>query len=144
MIRSTPRSTRTVTLLPYTTLFRSTGFVGHPAGIAPLSIRSDDHLPLQQSDRIDTAGNVDLEAGARGGDRTAGRVDDARTPRVVLHLEIDLPSPQGPAALPAPVLPLEVATGIQHDLGAIIPPSGALLDHGGALPHTRTPPLPHH
>src|SRR3546814_17352571 len=74
-----------------------TGVEGHPAGIAPLSIRSDHHLPLQQSDRIDTAGNVDLEAGARGGDRTAGRVDDARTDGVVLYLEIDTPSPQGKA-----------------------------------------------
>src|SRR3546814_17710562 len=79
-----------------------------PAGIAPLSIRSDHHLPLQQSDRIDTAGNVDLEAGARGGDRTAGRVDDERTQGVVLHLEIDLPSQQGQAALTAPVLHLEI------------------------------------
>src|SRR3546814_2916543 len=101
--------------------------------MAPLSIRSDHLLPLQQSDRIDTAGNVDLEAGVRGGDRTAGRVDDERTQGVVLHLEIDLPSQQGQAALTAPVLHLEVAIGIQHDLGAIIQHDGRSEEHTSEL-----------
>src|SRR3546814_16554474 len=72
-----------------------TGVEGHPAGIAPLSIRSDHHLPLQQSDRIDTAGNVDLEAGSRGGDRTTGRVTYERPQGVVPPLDINLPLPRG-------------------------------------------------
>src|SRR3546814_19321840 len=58
---------------------------------------------------------------------------DERTQGVVLHLEIDLPSQQGQAALTAPVLHLEVAIGIKHDLGAIIQHDGALLARGGGV-----------
>src|SRR3546814_15036539 len=54
MIRLTPRSTRTDTLFPYTTLFRSELFARHPAAAAAQAMALDllrpEHLADQQAD----------------------------------------------------------------------------------------------
>src|SRR3546814_7417282 len=47
MIRRTPRSTRTDTLCPYTTLFRSDAeLVGHPAGVVHVGDRAAPRVGL--------------------------------------------------------------------------------------------------
>src|SRR3546814_4093108 len=67
MIRRPPRSTRTDTLFPYTTLFRSPGDAKAAAGgardlaqcVEPRRVRGeggDDHPPLRRADRRDETG----------------------------------------------------------------------------------------
>src|SRR3546814_15496388 len=53
MIRRPPRSTRTDTLFPYTTLFRSLGIEGKEVGIARGGIKVDVHRVVEQ--HIDAA-----------------------------------------------------------------------------------------
>src|SRR3546814_14334044 len=50
MIRRPPGSTRTDTLFPYTTLFRSMVDVGAAAGFGPPLLATDIPCPLQRSD----------------------------------------------------------------------------------------------
>src|SRR3546814_20710388 len=59
MIRRPPRSTRTDTLFPYTTLFRSGGSVGQLAPATQLD-RAEDHQ------RTDHRANPDLRRGQAG------------------------------------------------------------------------------
>src|SRR3546814_14359565 len=58
MIRRPPRSTRTDTLFPYTTLFRSTTATGHLAVVAgdaaPVALAFRCALPVQDPDSGDT------------------------------------------------------------------------------------------
>src|SRR3546814_8529449 len=72
MIRRPPRSTRTDTLFPYTTLFRS-----HPGG-EPQGPRR--HPEERHRDDEDRAGEVDRR-GARPGTRTAARPQGRRRGR---------------------------------------------------------------
>src|SRR3546814_12160734 len=65
MIRRTPRSTRTDTLLPYTTLFRSVGG-GRGAAVvesaAPPRMQFDPKNPLANADGYVVMPNVDVVA----------------------------------------------------------------------------------
>src|SRR3546814_17483652 len=92
MIRRPPRSTRTDTLFPYTTLFRSTG--GEP-------LAQKNCLPLLQ--RLCDAGHrVSLE--------TSGAIDiSAVDPRVVRVLDIKTPASG------------EVARNLWSNLDALLP-----------------------
>src|SRR3546814_6763458 len=66
MIRRPPRSTRTDTLFPYTTLFRSAldrrKVFGKPAGLA-LQIESGQPLEIVHADRLQFAGGQQVEPG---------------------------------------------------------------------------------
>src|SRR3546814_2341494 len=76
MIRRPPRSTRTDTLFPYTTLFRS--IVDLPAGIAPRAQRSAPAV----------VGHVDIDPHADG----RGAIDDpAHVVGVLQELEVQKP-----------------------------------------------------
>src|SRR3546814_11239063 len=75
MIPRTPRSTRTYTLLPYTTLFRS-GDVRFPAGDAVLGELADADLDLAAAtEPAPAAHGIDVDAQAARGleDRRADR-----------------------------------------------------------------------
>src|SRR3546814_17949259 len=77
MIRQPPRSTRTDTLFPYTTLCRSLGRVVQvPGGIAPgteVVLVDDDAIPVDQMDRL----VVRLDAAVR---RAAAQILERREP----------------------------------------------------------------
>src|SRR3546814_1831848 len=68
MIRRPPRSTRTATLFPYTTLFRSDGR------------RPDEADRCDQADRRDTADRRGDDAGRGYGERPAGGGDADQRP----------------------------------------------------------------
>src|SRR3546814_13302907 len=67
MIRHTPRSTRTDTLFPYTTLFRSKVSLQNLLGlldgaiVIPDALRIDDHRRAQLA-AVETAGMVDADS----------------------------------------------------------------------------------
>src|SRR3546814_10892593 len=79
MIRRPPRSTRTVTLLPYTTLFRARVLEGHFLPGSPLRQRRTDQLVVQGMARLVRLVGAD--------DRVAGQVQ-------VAHRVEDLVAPE--------------------------------------------------
>src|SRR3546814_12965349 len=87
MIRRPPRSTRTDTLFPYTTLFRSPGDAKAAAGgardlaqcVEPRRVRGeggDDHPPLRRADRRDETGAQVALAPRCFGVEDIGRIAD--------------------------------------------------------------------
>src|SRR3546814_5831199 len=79
MIRRPPRSTRTDTLFPYTTLFRSAGSPVHvSASGPPLALPGDGRHPLRQ-ERIDEGGQAEEPAGDDQQHQEVGRRSEEHT-----------------------------------------------------------------
>src|SRR6056297_775884 len=116
MIRRPPRSTRTDTLFPYTTLFRSARV---------------DHRHIRRADQLVPFGGVDVVADARlGVDVRLAHGDD-------LALEADLEAAEG-LPLTAAFLPLQIgAAGQGADMGQHRVDSGAGACDGAVDPFMR-------
>src|SRR3546814_20342480 len=79
MIRRPPRSTRPYTLFPYTTLFRSSRFVGMPG----MHGTYEANMAMQNCDVL-------IAIGARFDDRVIGNPRHfSLTPRKIVHIDID-------------------------------------------------------
>src|SRR3546814_20400685 len=79
MIRRPPRSTRTDTLFPYTTLFRSRGArqigdVGYPVAVQPLAVRRGNAQRHRNHARIAARRRHDDIVYGRGASRDTGRI----------------------------------------------------------------------
>src|SRR3546814_1612499 len=72
MIRRPPRSTRTDTLFPYTTRFRSAGFEQTAELIGVDRLRHVDHaIRLQREDLVDIARRLDADRRQRSEEHTS-------------------------------------------------------------------------
>src|SRR3546814_11235642 len=69
MIRRPPRSTRTDTLLPYTTLFRSKLLLAARAGIDPARMGERRYIRFKASDGMELDGYLTLPAGVQSPDK---------------------------------------------------------------------------
>src|SRR3546814_14031075 len=108
MIRRPPRSTRTDTLFPYTTLFRSGGHHAHE----PV-----EHDPEHRQALVGDHAAVDDRLDARTLSRAVGRF-----PAAAEAVDFVLVQPPRGAVVPAPRRPFRRHAGIGRDLSVCRPP----------------------
>src|SRR3546814_14304676 len=80
MIRRPPRSTRTDTLFPYTTLFRSDVFTRPDEELAVVAVQH--HAVARLDPRQEVGDEVDAERHAIVGERLAMAVEDRKSTRL--------------------------------------------------------------
>src|SRR3546814_14586336 len=124
MIRRPPRSTRTDTLFPYTTLFRSVDDLGHVG--APARAAEGGALPDPSGDELEGTGG-DLLAGA--GDADADR-DAPALVAALQRLAHDIPVADALEGVVGP------AAGQLHQVGHPVVPLLGIAEVGSAHRNT--------
>src|SRR3546814_18796891 len=142
MSRRPPRSTRTDTLFPYTTLFRSAGGRRGIANYAQNGLARDRTLPehhlggcAARQEHVHPAPEADQSDTLPGHHDIAhlGELDDAPSdqPRDPCEADLHAVRPPHDEILPLIVVARLVQTGVQ-ELARHIPHSGHPATHGGA------------
>src|SRR3546814_13173284 len=133
MIRRPPRSTRTDTLFPYPTLFRSTGAA---SSSSPAQTTSAQTIPVPAKPAMSNPGAIAPKPAAAADAALAKRVDDLDKRLAALTDGLDrlqqLPSGEQAAARVSPQQLSDPATGLQGPMQALMQNGrAACRDRGG-------------